>query len=313
MSLFKKKQVELVEQPSVVVDDSCQKKLDMVIELAQDQQNQVKSIMDKDAEIEGDINQIHNEFDSMVSNMDTLEGNINSFHDSFQSLSETVDEYRKYQSKVHESMNLAQNRVNTFSDDSMEMMNRLETLDSSFNELAESVENIGNCAKGIEAVAAQTNLLSLNASIEAARAGEAGKGFAVVASEVQSLSKEIKELVDRVNSSIEMVNTSLEKMNSSVSSSKEMMASNVEKTKVIHDDFTTVINETDQIETINETIEGMVKEADQRLGDISNFINSSKSSYASAEEYIERVENATRTKEQVYDGIKGLIKKFENI
>ena len=174
MSLFKKKQVELVEQPSVVVDDSCQKKLDMVIELAQDQQNQVKSIMDKDAEIEGDINQIHNEFDSMVSNMDTLEGNINSFHDSFQSLSETVDEYRKYQSKVHESMNLAQNRVNTFSDDSMEMMNRLETLDSSFNELAESVENIGNCAKGIEAVAAQTNLLSLNASIEAARAGEAG-------------------------------------------------------------------------------------------------------------------------------------------
>ncbi len=36
-------------------------------------------------------------------------------------------------------------------------------------------------------IAAQTNLLSLNASIEAARAGEAGRGFAVVAGEISSL------------------------------------------------------------------------------------------------------------------------------
>ena len=311
MKFFRKKDPEYIQENSGVTEhsdhDVC------VTQMAKYQQKQVKALMEEDLKMIQDVGQIHGEFDSIVDNMSVLEDSINNFHENFQNLSETVNEYRQYQSKVHDSMRLAQDRVNSYKEDSVEMMQRLDTLDSSFHELAESVENIGKCAEGIESVAAQTNLLSLNASIEAARAGEAGKGFAVVASEVQSLSKEIKELVDRVNSSVGMVNSSLEKMNESVSSSKEMMVNNVEKTNAIHEDFATVISETDQIETINGTMEGMITQADAGLEDISAFINTSKESYASAQTHIKRVENNSKSKGIMYEDVNNIINQFTSL
>lgn len=87
-------------------------------------------------------------------------------------------------------------------DESIQGMQRIrqemEAIADSMVRLSEQTQAIGQIIAMVEDLAAQSNLLAVNASIEAAKAGEQGKGFAVVAQEVRSLAEQSKQATNQV-------------------------------------------------------------------------------------------------------------------
>ncbi len=127
--------------------------------------------------------------------------------------------------------------LNAFHETSLTVTEKIGEIAQRIASTQSAVSDIDRSVAGISDIAAQTNLLSLNASIEAARAGDAGRGFAVVAEEIRVLADNSRTLAEKIKTAMP---TLLKESSEAVNAANEIMTSNKEQQKTLEDTLTAV-------------------------------------------------------------------------
>ncbi len=220
-------------------------------------QNQSAGIIESSASIE-----------EMVGNIASVTSSVNKMSEQFKELTELTQTGNAKQSDV----------------------------DAKVKGMAEQSQKLVAANAVISHIAAQTNLLAMNAAIEAAHAGAAGAGFSVVADEIRSLAETSGRQSHSIGEELKNINTSIAAVVDS--SGQSRMAFNTITEKLAATD--SLVREIDQAMQEQDSASKQVLEALRDINESTSQVQSTaKELRQGAEEVDIEMENLNRVADTV--------------
>lgn len=273
--------------------------------------------------------------EELAASMDTVASTTGEINDNLDELKAAADDIRN---ETEEGTKTALDIRKEADEIKSEVTQKKENTGNKVSELSkileqsvkdsEKVSQINELTNVILDIAAQTNLLSLNASIEAARAGEVGKGFAVVASEISALAENSRQTAGNIqnisNEVTQAVNTLsdnalevIEFINNTVLKDYDAfveMGGNYENTAIKMDNMLDIfMKKADNLNVIMQKVSDSVRAITTTVNESTEAIDLSAANSSEIVTEIQGIDNAMLENTKVTEQLSESTKRFERL
>jgi len=189
-------------------------------------------------------------------------------------------------------------------------LNNVKEVSTMISEINEKSQNLIEANSLIAGIAAQTNLLAMNAAIEAAHAGNHGKGFAVVADEIRKLAEQSAEQSKNVNQSISVIQNAIESVVQASSNTSDSFSKIKEEIQEVSNAFASVKGAMEEQVAGGERVFASLVQ----MKDISNeVVGYSKEMREGNKSLMDTVEAFKQSTQAIESAIKGILNRVEHI
>ena len=192
------------------------------------------------------VNQTAGAVNEIASNIDSLERMIETQSSGVTQASAAVEEMVGNIAAVNGSMDKMATSFKELLVNTQVGFSKQQSVNECVQQIEKQSAMLKEANSAISNIAAQTNLLAMNAAIEAAHAGNAGKGFAVVADEIRKLSETSTAQSKKIGTELKNINTSIQNVVSASEEASEafkMVSGKLEETDILVTQIKTAMEE----------------------------------------------------------------------
>ena len=153
-------------------------------------------------DIAGALDQIDDSTSQQLQSLDHVRSNANRMVQGNTSVRKAIDLINETTTETLDAVISSVENIQSAGNRTQKLAKWVRSLDARITEIEDTIASARSNNDDIASIAAQVNILAINAKIEAARAGEAGRGFAVVAEAINELSRKTAGAAEGISDSI---------------------------------------------------------------------------------------------------------------